>query len=116
MQSNFSCHTPVLQADKIDVRLKAVNLLGGLFSLSGHAIAEMFQPLFVEFLKRITDRVVEIRISVIEHAKNCLLSDLSRPEAPDIISKYLFFPILSFKITEALSDDFELIILIRGSI
>ncbi|XP_068637108.1 sister chromatid cohesion protein PDS5 homolog A-like isoform X2 [Aristolochia californica] len=78
--------TAELVADKLSVRLKAVKLLGELFSLPRHAISETFQPLFYEFLKRLADRVVEVRISVIEHVKNCILSNPSRVEAPDIIA------------------------------
>ncbi|XP_073010251.1 sister chromatid cohesion protein PDS5 homolog A isoform X2 [Typha latifolia] len=71
--------------DKLDIRSKAVELLGELFALPGVSILESFQPLLSEFLKRLTDRVVEIRVSVIEHLKNCLMSNPSRPEAPQII-------------------------------
>ncbi|XP_073117807.1 sister chromatid cohesion protein PDS5 homolog A isoform X1 [Elaeis guineensis] len=77
--------TGELLTDKLDVRLKAVQLLGDLFALPGVSISECFQPLFSEFLKRLTDRVVEVRISVIEHLKHCLISNPSRPEAPQII-------------------------------
>ena len=48
---------------------------------------EYFKTLFSEFLKRLTDRIVEIRISMVEHLKRCLISNPSRPEAPEIISK-----------------------------
>jgi sister chromatid cohesion protein PDS5 len=48
---------------------------------------ESFKSLFAEFLKRLTDRVVEIRVSVVKHLKKCLMSNPSRPEAPEIISK-----------------------------
>lgn len=48
---------------------------------------EYFKTLFAEFLKRLTDRVVEIRISVVEHLKRCLISNPVRSEAPEIISK-----------------------------
>ncbi|XP_068641410.1 sister chromatid cohesion protein PDS5 homolog A-like isoform X2 [Aristolochia californica] len=78
--------TGELLTDELNVRLKAVKLLGELFSLPGHAISETFQPLFIEFLKRLTDRVVEVRISVIEHVKDCILSNPSRAEAPNIIA------------------------------
>lgn len=77
--------TGELLADSLDVRLKAVQLLGELFALSEFSISESFQPLFTEFLKRLTDRVVEVRVSVIEHLKNCLISNPTRPEAPSII-------------------------------
>ncbi|KAG4112314.1 hypothetical protein ERO13_D13G154733v2, partial [Gossypium hirsutum] len=56
-----------------DTRLRAVRLVGSLFALP-------------EFLKRLIDRVVDVRMSVLEHVKICLLSDPSRPEAPQIIS------------------------------
>ncbi|XP_077217250.1 sister chromatid cohesion protein PDS5 homolog A-like isoform X2 [Tasmannia lanceolata] len=78
--------TGELLTDQLDVRLKAVKLLGGLFALPGHAISETFQPLLSEFLKRLSDRVVEVRVSVIEHVKNCLMANPFRAEAPDIIT------------------------------
>ncbi|PKA59812.1 DNA mismatch repair protein MSH6 [Apostasia shenzhenica] len=77
--------TGELLTDKLEIRHKAVQLLGELFALPGYSIAESFQPLFSEFVKRLTDRVVHVRVSVIEHLKNCLLSNTSRPEAPMII-------------------------------
>ncbi|KAL6596694.1 hypothetical protein ACP70R_047337 [Stipagrostis hirtigluma subsp. patula] len=77
--------TGELLADEVDVRSKAVELLGEIFSLPRAPILESFKSLFAEFLKRLTDRVVEVRISVIEHLKTCLMSNPSRPEAPEII-------------------------------
>ena len=81
----FQC----LQTDQLDTRLKGVGLVGDLFALPGTAIPETFQPIFSEFLKRLTDRVVAVRMSVLEHIKSCLLSDPSREEAPQIICKCL---------------------------
>lgn len=78
--------TGELLTDQLDIRLKAVRLVGDLFALPGSAISETFEPIFVEFLKRLTDRVVEVRMSVLERAKICLLSNPSRSEAPQIIS------------------------------
>ncbi|KAK4360111.1 hypothetical protein RND71_022340 [Anisodus tanguticus] len=78
--------TGELLTDQLDVRLKAVHLVGDLFALSGSAISEAFQPIFVEFLKRLTDRIVEVRMSVLEHVKECLLSNPFRQETPQIIS------------------------------
>ncbi|KAL6909914.1 hypothetical protein ACP4OV_001573 [Aristida adscensionis] len=77
--------TGELLADQVDIRSKAVELLGEIFSLPGASILESFKSLFTEFLKRLTDRVVEIRVSVIEHLKRFLMSNPSRPEAPEII-------------------------------
>lgn len=78
-----------LQTDQLDTRLKAVRLAGELFALPGSAISEVFLPIFLEFLKRLTDRVVGVRMSVLEHVKTCLLSNPLRPEAPQIICKLI---------------------------
>ncbi|XP_052202932.1 sister chromatid cohesion protein PDS5 homolog A isoform X2 [Diospyros lotus] len=78
--------TGELLTDQLDVRLKAVRLVGDLFALPGSTISDAFQPIFLEFLKRLTDRVVEVRMSVLERAKMCLLSNPARPEAPQVIS------------------------------
>ncbi|XVF28073.1 hypothetical protein REPUB_Repub14bG0164100 [Reevesia pubescens] len=78
--------TGELLTDQLDTRLKAVRLVGDLFALPGSTICEAFQPIFSEFLKRLTDRVAGVRMSVLEHVKSCLLSDPSRSEAPQIIS------------------------------
>ncbi|XP_039016298.1 sister chromatid cohesion protein PDS5 homolog A-like [Hibiscus syriacus] len=78
--------TGELLTDQIDTRLRAVRLVGSLFALPGSSISEAFQPIFSEFLKRLTDRVVDVRMSVLQHVKSCLLSDPSRSEAPQIIS------------------------------
>ncbi|XP_076925965.1 sister chromatid cohesion protein PDS5 homolog A-like isoform X2 [Bidens hawaiensis] len=75
-----------LLTDKLDVRLKAVKLVGDLFSIPGCSIPDMFHPLFLDFLKRLTDRVVEVRISVLEHIKLCMLSTPSRSESPQLIA------------------------------
>lgn len=77
------------------MRSKAVELIGELISLPGVPILESFQPLFLEFLKRLTDRVVDLRISVIEHLKNCLISHPSRPEASQIIRTFFCLLLLS---------------------
>ncbi|KAL2475831.1 hypothetical protein Adt_36567 [Abeliophyllum distichum] len=78
--------TGELLTDELDIRLKAVSLVGDLFASPGSAISESFQPIFSEFLKRLTDRTVEVRMSVLEHVKICLLADPFRAEAPQMIS------------------------------
>ncbi|XP_057765095.1 sister chromatid cohesion protein PDS5 homolog A isoform X2 [Salvia miltiorrhiza] len=78
--------TEELLSDQLEVRLKAVGLVGDLFSLPESTISGAFQPVFSEFLKRLTDRVAEVRMSVLEHVKSCLLVNPFRPEAPQIIS------------------------------
>jgi len=70
-----------------------MNLVGDIISLPGSSIPEAFQPIFSEFLKRLTDRVVDVRMSVLEHVKNCLLLNPFRAEAPQIIcecTKHMF--------------------------
>lgn len=79
-----------LQTDKIEVRLKAVKLVGDLFSIPGCSILDTFKPIFLEFLKRLTDRVVEVRMSVLEHIKLCMLSNPFRSEAPQLIGNSQF--------------------------
>ncbi|XP_022877905.1 sister chromatid cohesion protein PDS5 homolog A-B-like isoform X3 [Olea europaea var. sylvestris] len=78
--------TGKLLTDQLDIRLKAVSLVGDLFALRGSAISESFQPIFSEFLNRLTDRTVEVRMSVLEHMKICLPADPFRAEAPQMIS------------------------------
>ena len=78
--------THELLTDQLDVRLKLVKLLGLLFVIPGHPLPEVFRLLFLEFLKRLTDKDVEVRLLVGEHAKECLLSNPFRHEAADIIS------------------------------
>lgn len=74
-----------MQTDQLEIRLRAVSLIGDIISLPGSSVSEAFQPIFSEFLKRLTDRVVEVRMSVLEYVKRCLLSDPFRAEAPQII-------------------------------
>lgn len=66
-----------------------MGLVGDLFALPGSAKNEPFLSVFSEFLKRLTDRIVAVRMSVLEHVKSCLLTDPSRAEAPQILSKWL---------------------------
>jgi sister-chromatid-cohesion protein PDS5 len=77
--------TGELLSDKLETRLKAVELVGSLFALPESATCEIFQPIFLEFMKRLTDRAVEVRMSILEYFKLCLLSSPSRPEASQII-------------------------------
>lgn len=73
-----------------------VGLVGELFSLPGRVISEEFGSIFLEFLKRLTDRVVEVRMAILDHIKNCLLSDPSRAEASQIICKSFFIMPLAY--------------------
>ncbi|KAL0300906.1 UNVERIFIED_CONTAM: Sister chromatid cohesion protein PDS5A [Sesamum radiatum] len=77
--------TGELLSDQLDIRLKAVGLVGDLFALPGSTISEAFKPVLLEFLKRLTDRVVEVRMSVLEYVKICLLENPFRAEAHQMI-------------------------------
>lgn len=78
--------TGELLNDQSEARLKAVKLVGELFAFPVSAVSEPFQSMFAEFLKRLTDRVVEVRMSVLDYVKRCLLSSPSRPEASQIFA------------------------------
>ncbi|BBN05523.1 sister chromatid cohesion protein PDS5 [Marchantia polymorpha subsp. ruderalis] len=75
-----------LVTDQVDVRLKAVELLGRLFALSGQHVAQEYKQLFSEFLKRFSDKAVEVRLAVVACAKACLEANPSGPEATDILA------------------------------
>ncbi|CAA0836537.1 binding [Striga hermonthica] len=78
--------TGELLSDQVEIRMKAVSLVGDLFALPKSTISEAFEPVFLEFLKRLTDRVVNVRMSVLHHVKICLLENPFRDEAHQIIS------------------------------
>ncbi|CAK8564487.1 unnamed protein product [Lathyrus sativus] len=78
--------TGELLTNQLETRLKAMNLVGDMISIPGTSIPEAFQPMFSEFLKRLSDRVVEVRMSALEHVKNCLLLNPFRAEASQILS------------------------------
>lgn len=83
--------------------------MGELFALPGSAISEAFQSIFVEFLKRLTDREVEVRMSALDYVKRCLLSNPLRPEAAQIfgnISPYGFMYCLLLKVCDLYSKFF----------
>ncbi|KAL3693850.1 hypothetical protein R1sor_007501 [Riccia sorocarpa] len=78
--------TRELVTDQIDVRLKAVELLGRLFALPGQHVAQEYKQLFSEFLKRFSDKAVDVRLAMVACAKACLEANPSAPEASDILA------------------------------
>ncbi|RAL52779.1 hypothetical protein DM860_007547 [Cuscuta australis] len=78
--------TGELLTDQPDVRLKVVSLLGDIFAMPKCVINDAFRSIFLEFLKRLTDITVEVRMAVLESVKGCLLCNPFRDEAPQIIS------------------------------
>lgn len=73
----------------MDIRLKAVELVGELFALPRGPVSEHLKPLFTEFMNRLTDTAAIIRISVIKLLKRCLMLNHCHLEASEIISKIL---------------------------
>lgn len=77
--------TQELVNDQVNVRLKAVRLLGRLFALPGQHVAKEYRQLFLEFLKRFTDKVADVRLTMIDCAKDCLRANPSGNEAAEIL-------------------------------
>uniref|UniRef100_A0A1D1YLJ6 Sister chromatid cohesion protein PDS5 A n=1 Tax=Anthurium amnicola TaxID=1678845 RepID=A0A1D1YLJ6_9ARAE len=78
--------TQELLTDQVDVRMKAVHLIGRLLAQSRLQLARDYRPLFVEFLKRFSDKSVEVRVSAVECAKSCYLANSSGTEALEILT------------------------------
>uniref|UniRef100_A0A803LV40 Uncharacterized protein n=1 Tax=Chenopodium quinoa TaxID=63459 RepID=A0A803LV40_CHEQI len=75
-----------LVTDQVDVRIKSVNLIGKLLALvEDHGIQE-HHYLFVELLKRFSDKSAEVRISAIRAVKACYLANPSAIESDKILS------------------------------
>ncbi|XP_021843917.1 sister chromatid cohesion protein PDS5 homolog B [Spinacia oleracea] len=75
-----------LVTDQVDVRIKSVNLIGKLLALvQDHGIQE-HHYLFVELLKRFSDKSADVRISVIRAVKTCYMANPSAIETHKILS------------------------------
>ncbi|CAK7346982.1 unnamed protein product [Dovyalis caffra] len=80
--------TQELLTDQVDVRLKAVNLIGKLFALPEHHVVQKYHNLFVEFKNRFSDKSAEVRLSALQCAKACYISNPSGNVSLEILSKY----------------------------
>lgn len=78
--------TQELLIDQVDVRLKEVHLLGRLFALPEKNVAHEYHQLFAEFLKRLSNKTIEVRLVVVECAKECFLENSFGTEASKILS------------------------------
>ena len=76
-----------LQTDQVDVRIKAVNLVGKLFALPKRHVAQHYRDLFLEFLKRFSDKSVEVRVSALQCVKAFYMASPSGTESHEVISK-----------------------------
>ncbi|URD78436.1 Sister chromatid cohesion protein PDS5 [Musa troglodytarum] len=72
--------------DQVDIRLRAVHLVGKLLAQSELNFSQKFHTVFVEFLKRLSDKSVEVRIAAIEHARECYFAHPFGSEARDILA------------------------------
>lgn len=70
------------------MRLKAVQLLGRLFTLSGGQFAQDYSSLFSEFLKKFNDKDVEVRVAVINSAEAFLEAGSADEQATQILGKF----------------------------
>ncbi|KAI3984094.1 hypothetical protein MKX01_035221 [Papaver californicum] len=71
--------TEELLAEQVDVRIKAVKLLGKLFVVSKGDIAGDYTQLFSEFFRRFSDKSVEVRVTALQCATACYLSNPAKP-------------------------------------
>ena len=76
-----------LQTDQVDVRIKAVNLIGKLLLRPEYHLAQRYRALFVEFLKRFSDKSSEVRVTALQCAKACCLANPSGIESLELLSK-----------------------------
>lgn len=74
-----------LQTDQVDVRLEAVRLVSKLLALSKLRLNEECHLVFLEFLKRFSDKSAEVRSVAIECAKACYIANPTGNEAQEII-------------------------------
>ncbi|KAG9444024.1 hypothetical protein H6P81_015364 [Aristolochia fimbriata] len=77
--------TQELLTDQVDVRIKAVHLLGRLFALPQVRSVKEYHPLFLEFLKRFSDKSVEVRISAVGCARAIYTANSTGIEATEVL-------------------------------
>ena len=81
-----------VQKDKLNVRLKAVALLGRLFALPGRQFAQEYPPVFAEFVRRFSDKVVDVRIAVVNCAKAFMEANPTGEQASEILGEWRMVP------------------------
>ncbi|XP_044977567.1 sister chromatid cohesion protein PDS5 homolog A-B isoform X2 [Hordeum vulgare subsp. vulgare] len=85
------CLTHELLSDQVDIRLEAVHLIGRLLVFSNLRFGQENQILFMEFLKRFSDKSAEVRIAAIDAAKACYIAASSGNVAQNVLSKTATF-------------------------
>lgn len=76
-----------MQADQVDVRIKAVKFVGRLLALPGHHLAHEYRHLFIEFTKRFSDKSAEVRLGAISCAKAFCMTNPLGTESLEVLSK-----------------------------
>ncbi|CAH8358562.1 unnamed protein product [Eruca vesicaria subsp. sativa] len=78
--------TQELLTDQVDVRIKALNLAGRIFAQSNHCSGELYRDLFVEFLRRFSDKSAEVRMAALKCGKQCYLANPSGIKASGVLT------------------------------
>ncbi|CAO2182211.1 unnamed protein product [Urochloa humidicola] len=78
--------THELLSEQVDIRLEAVHLIGRLLAFSNLNFGKQNKSVFIEFLKRFSDKSAEVRIAAIDAAKACYMDKSSGDEARDILT------------------------------
>ncbi|XP_042393819.1 sister chromatid cohesion protein PDS5 homolog A-A-like isoform X1 [Zingiber officinale] len=78
--------TQELLTEQVDIRLRAVRLVGNLLAKSELRFGQKYYAFFVEFLNRFSDKSTEVRIATIECARECYMAHPFGKEAHDILS------------------------------
>ncbi|KAL1186925.1 hypothetical protein V6Z11_A01G212100 [Gossypium hirsutum] len=77
--------TQELMTDQVDVRIKAVNLIGKLLLRPEYRVAQRYHALYLEFLKRFADKSSEVRVAALQCAKACCLANPSGIESLELL-------------------------------
>ncbi|KAJ6337417.1 hypothetical protein OIU76_007150 [Salix suchowensis] len=78
--------TQELVTDQVDVRIKAVKLIGKLLALPEHHVVQKYHNLFVEFKNRFSDKSAEVRLSALQCAKACYIANPSGNVSHEILT------------------------------
>ncbi|KAJ6730469.1 ANDROGEN INDUCED INHIBITOR OF PROLIFERATION AS3 / PDS5-RELATED [Salix viminalis] len=78
--------TQELLTDQVDVRIKAVKLIGKLLALPEHHVVQKYHNLFVEFKNRFSDKSAEVRLSALQCAKVCYIANPSGNVSREILT------------------------------
>ncbi|KAK3012419.1 hypothetical protein RJ639_010650 [Escallonia herrerae] len=78
--------TQELMKDRVDARIKAINLIGRLFMLPENHFSPEYRPLFIEFLNRFSDKSTDVRLSALLCAKSFYVTNRSGTESFELLA------------------------------